>query len=46
MVSIDDGMVAEETLKTLMGDNAEKRKDWIEENIEFTLEEEESKFIL
>ncbi|QGS51904.1 DNA topoisomerase IV subunit B [Spiroplasma tabanidicola] len=38
-VSIEDALSAENTFRTLMGDNAEKRKEWIEENVKFTLED-------
>ncbi|AOG60564.1 DNA topoisomerase IV subunit B [Spiroplasma helicoides] len=38
-VTIDDALGAETTFRTLMGDNAEKRKEWIEENVKFTLED-------
>lgn len=39
LVTIDDGLAAENVFRTLMGDNAEKRKEWIEENVKFTLED-------
>lgn len=29
--------------KTLMGDDVEKRKDWINENVKFTLEDDQIK---
>lgn len=38
-VSINDALAAETTFRTLMGDDAEKRKEWIEENVRFTLED-------
>ncbi|WP_338969146.1 DNA topoisomerase IV subunit B [Spiroplasma endosymbiont of Labia minor] len=38
-VSIDDALIAEKTFRILMGDNAEQRKNWIEENVKFTLED-------
>ncbi|AUB31516.1 DNA topoisomerase IV subunit B [Spiroplasma floricola] len=38
-VTIDDALAAENSFRTLMGDNSEKRKEWIEENVKFTLEE-------
>ncbi|AGR41118.1 DNA topoisomerase IV subunit B [Spiroplasma taiwanense] len=37
--TIDDALSAENAFRTLMGDNSEKRKEWIEENVKFTLEE-------
>jgi len=46
VVTIDDALAAERSLKVLMGDDPEKRKVWIEENIEFTLEDHEAKLIL
>ncbi|AHB36382.1 DNA topoisomerase IV subunit B [Spiroplasma apis] len=39
LVTIDDALAAENAFRTLMGDNAEKRKEWIEENVKFTLED-------
>ena len=38
-VGIDDGMLAEKRVSTLMGDKAELRLKWIENNIQFTLED-------
>ena len=38
-VGIDDGMLAEKRVSTLMGDKAELRRKWIENNIQFTLED-------
>ena len=38
-VCIDDGMLAEKRVSTLMGDKAELRRKWIENNIQFTLED-------
>ncbi|ALD66384.1 DNA topoisomerase IV subunit B [Spiroplasma cantharicola] len=38
-VTINDALAAENSFRTLMGDNSEKRKEWIEENVKFTLEE-------
>ena len=38
-VGIDDGMLAERRVSTLMGDKAELRRKWIENNISFTLED-------
>ncbi len=39
-VSIEDGRVAEKRVSDLMGDRADLRRDWIEENVVFTLEDE------
>ena len=38
-VSIDDKALAEKRVGVLMGDDSEVRKEWIEENVEFTLED-------
>ena len=38
-VGIDDGVLAERRVSTLMGDKAELRRRWIEDNIQFTLED-------
>ncbi|NCB34261.1 MAG: DNA topoisomerase IV subunit B, partial [Erysipelotrichia bacterium] len=38
-VGIHDGVVAERRVATLMGEKAELRKRWIEDNISFTLED-------
>ena len=38
-VGIDVGMLAEKRVSTLMGDKAELRRKWIENNIQFTLED-------
>ena len=38
-VSIDDAALCERKITVLMGSNAELRRKWIEENIDFTLEE-------
>lgn len=38
-VTINDALLAENAFRTLMGDKAEKRKEWIEENVKFTLED-------
>ena len=38
-VGIDDNSVADRRVTTLMGDKAEKRRKWIEDNISFTLED-------
>ncbi len=39
-VSIDDALLAEKRVSVLMGDNVEPRKNWIEENVEFSLEDD------
>ena len=36
-VNIIDGALAEKRVSTLMGDKVEPRKEWIEENVDFTL---------
>ncbi|MGX8851569.1 DNA topoisomerase IV subunit B [Amedibacillus sp. YH-ame10] len=38
-VTIEDAVVAERRVSVLMGDKAELRRDWIEANVSFTLEE-------
>lgn len=38
-VNIDDAALCERKITVLMGSNAELRRKWIEENIDFTLEE-------
>ena len=38
-VSIRDAALAEKRVAVLMGDKVEPRKDWIEENVEFSLED-------
>lgn len=39
-VGITDAALAEKRVSVLMGDKVEPRKEWIEENIEFTLEDD------
>lgn len=39
-VGIEDGVKAERRVSTLMGDKAERRRKWIEDNIRFTLEDD------
>ncbi|QJG67034.1 DNA topoisomerase IV subunit B [Mycoplasma phocoenae] len=39
-VSIEDGLLAEKRVSVFMGSNAESRKRWIENNIDFTLEDD------
>ena len=38
-VNITDGALAEKRVSVLMGDAVEPRKEWIEENVEFSLED-------
>ena len=38
-VSISDAALAERRVSVLMGDKVEPRKQWIEENVEFTMED-------
>ncbi|QQY78647.1 DNA topoisomerase IV subunit B [Mycoplasma mycoides subsp. capri] len=44
-VNISDGLLAERMFKTLMGDDVEKRKLWIQENVKFTLEDDQIQII-
>ena len=39
-VSINDAILAEKRVNTLMGDLVEPRKEWINENVEFSLEDD------
>jgi len=39
-VNIDDASLAEKRVSVLMGDKVEPRKEWINENVEFSLEDE------
>ena len=39
-VTLGDAVLAEKRVSVLMGDNVEPRKEWIEENVEFSLEDE------
>ena len=39
-VSITDAALAEKRVSVLMGDNVDPRKEWIEENVEFSLEDD------
>ena len=39
-VNIEDAALAEKRVNVLMGDKVEPRKEWIDENVEFTLEDE------
>ncbi len=38
-VTINDAVLAEKRVNVLMGDNVEVRKEWIEENVEFSMED-------
>ena len=38
-VNLTDASLAEKRVSVLMGDNVDPRKEWIEENVEFTLED-------
>ena len=42
-VNLTDASLAEKRVSVLMGDNVEPRKEWIEENIQFTLEDNYAK---
>ena len=42
-VNVTDASLAEKRVSVLMGDNVEPRKEWIEENIQFTLEDNYAK---
>jgi len=39
-VSIDDAVLAERRVSVLMGDKVEPRRDWIENNVDFSLEDD------
>jgi topoisomerase-4 subunit B len=39
-VDIEDAVLAEKRVNVLMGDNASIRKDWIDNNVDFTPEQE------
>ena len=39
-VKIDDALLAEKRVSVLMGENVEPRKEWIEENVVFSLEDD------
>ena len=39
-VSIEDASLVEKRVSVLMGDSVEPRKEWIEENVEFSLEDD------
>ena len=38
-VTINDAALAEKRVHVLMGDKVEPRKEWIEENVDFTMED-------
>ena len=38
-INITDAALAEKRVSVLMGDAVEPRKEWIEENVEFSLED-------
>ena len=38
-VDINDALLAEKRVSVLMGDAVEPRKEWINENVEFSLED-------
>ena len=38
-VNISDAALAQKRVDVLMGDKVEPRKEWIDENVEFTLED-------
>lgn len=38
-VSIQDAVLAERRVNILMGDNSQVRKEWINNNVDFTLDE-------
>ena len=42
-VNLTDASLAERRVSVLMGDNVEPRKEWIEENVDFTLEDNYAK---
>ena len=39
-VDIEDAILAEKRINVLMGDKVEPRKEWIDENVEFSLEDD------
>ena len=41
-VRIEDAALAERRVTTLMGDKVEPRRKWIESNVQFTMEEDDS----
>ncbi|ATZ16322.1 topoisomerase-4 subunit B [Entomoplasma freundtii] len=45
VVEIDDAYAAEKAFKVLMGENVEKRKLWIDENVKFSMEDDDVEFL-
>lgn len=45
LVEINDAYAAEKAFKVLMGENVEKRKLWIDENVKFSMEDEDAEFL-
>ena len=41
-VTVDDAAVADKRVSVLMGDNVTHRREWIEENVAFGLQEDDS----
>ena len=39
-VNINDAVLAEKRVSVLMGDKVDPRKEWINENVEFTMEDD------
>ena len=39
-VTIEDAALAEKRVNVLMGDKVDPRKEWIEENVEFSMEDD------
>ena len=39
-VNLTDAALAEKRIHVLMGDHVEPRKEWINENVDFTLEDD------
>ena len=39
-VNLTDAAIAEKRIHLLMGDQVEPRKEWINENVDFTLEDD------
>ena len=45
-VALGDAIMAQKTVNILMGDNASIRRTWIEDHVEFTLDDDFSKEVL